>query len=87
MKNIKKRFDYKNHIYISTTIIKENDCYYYLYLKLIAKNVFLNYTFSIPTNYPQQTMQNRLIYNLPKRKLLAARQVGKTLNRQLWRTK
>lgn len=71
MKNIKKRLDYKNHIYVSANYaINPKDKIRIIYLHLTQKRLTLEYTFRVPYDITFENFHSRLIYNLPKRKLL-----------------
>lgn len=72
MKNIKKRLDYKNYIYVSASHIDNVKLKLrVIYLHLYNKRLTLEYVFNVPLyNEEYENFHSRLIYNLPKRKLL-----------------
>lgn len=71
MKNIKKKLDYKNHIYISLTrtfnrITKRTIIRYQMYYH---KSIY-EYFFGVPVSDDVDDISYRLSYNLPKHKLI-----------------
>ena len=71
MKNIKKKLDYKNHIYISLTrtfSIRVNLTI--LHFNIIYRRFIYQYNFSVPFKDNVDDIHYRLTYNIPKRKII-----------------
>lgn len=71
MKNIKKKLDYKNHIYISlTSSFNPRINLTILFYHITYHKTTFEYRFSVPVKDDVNDICYRLIYNIPKRKII-----------------
>ena len=71
MKNIKKKLDYKNYICISlSSMFNPKIDLTIIYYSLSYHRKTYEYHFSVPVKYDVDEICYRLIYNIPKHKLV-----------------